>query len=881
MSVNKTSLYFACPIAVLGFVLGCLSIQFTSTLPAAEFVLPYLIVTSLLTLAVWAITIIFYGVPAKPIIFEISTSEISTSEISASEISDSKLSAYKLIIYKLSVHKILILLIFNFFIAGLFGIVWATYDGSQRVANGFPTELEGKNVTATGYVSHLPKVSSQSQQVLFVIERSDADNHINPAFNLKGKTIALSWYQPKFNLQAAQQYRLTFRAKQRHGTLNPNGFDYERWLVSNSIAATGYIRTVDEDLNTQVQQFLPWVERIRSIIRTQVFLISPNQDAARWVAALALGDQRSLDDTQWQRYNNTGTGHLLAVSGTHIALMGALLAWLGSHFWRANPKRLLWIPLQTIRLNILLWSSIIYALIAGWALPAQRTVFMLCVAFLAKKIMAHPSVYHVMAIAAAMALMQEPIAVISPSFWLSYGAVAVLVAVEWRHKNEGISEPQLQTTTEFLTQWHHYKLIIKTAAHTQWVLTLVLIPLTALFFNQTSLVSPLANAVAIPIMGWISTPVALLAAVLSGVWQPAAVLLMRILLFVQTMMEWILEALLRIPYASIHIPSTPWFWQIFGVLAAISCAFLTRRRILGYIAVALFILGSICFTVYLSWDKSAWRIVFLDVGQGMAVVIHSQGRTLLFDTGPRYGSESDGAERVILPYLYSVGVHSLDHVILSHADEDHSGGVSSLVTQMPIKQWWYSLAPQHRLLTLLPSNRLPCQAGKQLLWAGLRIQFLHPPTVMTPLDFLNRSTNSVSCVLKISSVNGTKQHSVLLTGDIESAQELNLVNEYSQMLQSTILLSPHHGSKTSSRTEFLSAVNPSHVVIQNGYRNRYGHPHPLVSQRYTEAGIKQWRSDVDGAVVVDIHSEADEPIKIQAWRTVAKRYWHTVMPSIN
>jgi competence protein ComEC len=150
---------------------------------------------------------------------------------------------------------------------------------------------------------------------------------------------------------------------------------------------------------------------------------------------------------------------------------------------------------------------------------------------------------------------------------------------------------------------------------------------------------------------------------------------------------------------------------------------------------------------------------------------------------------------------------------------------------------------------------------------------------MTPLDFLNRSTNSVSCVLKISSMNGNKQqHSVLLTGDIESDQELNLVNEYGQMLQSTILLSPHHGSKTSSSIEFLNEVNPEHIVIQNGYRNRYGHPHPLVSQRYTEAGIKQWRSDADGAVVVDINSELDGPIKIQAWRTVAKRYWHTVMP---
>jgi competence protein ComEC len=182
------------------------------------------------------------------------------------------------------------------------------------------------------------------------------------------------------------------------------------------------------------------------------------------------------------------------------------------------------------------------------------------------------------------------------------------------------------------------------------------------------------------------------------------------------------------------------------------------------------------------------------------------------------------------------------------------------------------LAPEHPLHTVLPASRLPCIAGTHLDWSGLSIDFLHPPI---NTDYAQQKTNAVGCVIRLSDTH----HSVLLAADIEAAQEARLVDTYGSHLHSDILLAPHHGSKTSSTLNFLHAVNPQHVVIQNGYRNRYGHPHPTVSQRYSDLNITQWRSDIDGAVIVDIDANVPlAPLTLFAWRQQAKRYWHTLMP---
>jgi competence protein ComEC len=584
-----------------------------------------------------------------------------------------------------------------------------------------------------------------------------------------------------------------------------------------------------------------------------------------------------LNDADWQRYNATGTGHLLAVSGTHITLMGALLAWLAARWWQSKPQRLLCLPVQTLRLNVMLVSSGFYALIAGWALPAQRTVLMLAVVWLSLRFMARPAVWHVMASSAVVALAFDPMAVISPSFWLSYGAVAVLVAVELKQfvrldtlDPEQLLVPQL---TDWQIKWNSFK----QAARSQLLLTLALVPLGAVFFNQISVVSPLANAVAIPVMGWVSTPIALIAALLSLLWGGMAAALMQALLAVQQGMDWVLDVLLLLPFAQLRVPTAPHAWAVFGLICAVGCAFLqTIWRWVSVLGVLVYVGGAFVFANLANTSSDAqqrWRVAFLDVGQGMAVAVHSQGKTLLFDAGPRYSADSDGAARVIVPYLQAAGVQRLDHVILSHADEDHTGGARSLLARMPVEQWWHSLSAAHPLQAAIPSSKLPCEAGKRMQWAGLQLHWLHPPAAINHDD---HKTNAVSCVLRISDTGSGGTTTVLLTGDIEAEQEAELIARNPSDLSAQILLAPHHGSKTSSSPAFLQAVNPQHVVMQNGYRNRYGHPHPTVSQRYVDAGITQWRSDLDGAVILDVQADG---FKLSAWRVQVQRYWHTVLPA--
>ncbi len=823
----RLNLSAAWPIGVIGFIVSCTAVQFRATLPSAELIAPWL-----------------YGSVSFALFTLVILARFYVNTISST----------------LTLGLLVLAAISGLALGG----TWAASVGAQRVADGWPAALEGKDMVATGYVATMPTLGTASQRVLFVIEGNDT------AVELNGKTVALSWYYGTFNLQPAQRYRVTFRAKQRHGGMNPQGFDYELWLVSRGIAATGYIRAVPVDLYTQANFFLPWVERARSHTRERLFNAAFSPDAARWAAALALGDQRSLNDADWQRYNATGTGHLLAVSGTHITLMGALLAWLAGRWWAAKPQRLLRLPVQTLRLNVMLGSSVLYALLAGWALPAQRTVLMLAVAWWALRFMARPAVWHVMASSAAVALAFDPMAVIAPSFWLSYGAVAALIAVEMGvFKPTSDHEPTPDTLRAKPTPWQLRWQAFKHSARSQLLLTLALIPLGAVFFNQISVVSPLANAVAIPVMGWVSTPLALLAAALALVWGGMAAALMQALLAVQHGMDWVLDVLLKLPHAQLFVPTAPLWWTVFGMVSAIGCVFLNRVwRWTAAGGVVAYVAGAFWLAVQPPVNAGGWRVVFLDVGQGMAVAVHSQGRTLLFDAGPRYSADSDGAARVIVPYLHAMGVTQLDHVILSHADEDHSGGTRSLLARMPVGQWWHSLSPVHPLLAALPASKLPCEAGKTLDWAGLSLQWLHPPA---GVDHDDHKTNAVACVLRVTD----GQRSVLLAADIEAAQEAELVTKYGAALASQVLLAPHHGSKTSSTEAFLRAVNPKHVVMQNGYRNRYGHPHPTVSQRYVDLGLTQWRSDVDGAVILDVKADG---LSVQSWRAQARRYWHTTVP---
>jgi competence protein ComEC len=258
-----------------------------------------------------------------------------------------------------------------------------------------------------------------------------------------------------------------------------------------------------------------------------------------------------------------------------------------------------------------------------------------------------------------------------------------------------------------------------------------------------------------------------------------------------------------------------------------------------------------------------FRVTALDVGQGSAILVQTRSRVLVFDTGPRYGEQHDAGRVVVVPALASLGVRSLDRLVLGHADTDHAGGAASVFDAYPVDRLRASLEPRDRLWAR-SRDASPCRRGERWERDGVRFEMLWPADPGEARR--NRYRNAPSCVLRIS----TARVSALLTGDIEAAQEARLVATGPQDLAADLLIVPHHGSRTSSTEGFLDSIAPRVAIFQVGYRNRFGHPHPGVVSRYEARGVQMYRSDRDGAVRVTSSAGA---LRVEPCRSVRRRYW--------
>jgi competence protein ComEC len=248
----------------------------------------------------------------------------------------------------------------------------------------------------------------------------------------------------------------------------------------------------------------------------------------------------------------------------------------------------------------------------------------------------------------------------------------------------------------------------------------------------------------------------------------------------------------------------------------------------------------------------AWVDV-LDVGQGLAVLVRTAEHTLLYDTGPRYGAETSAGQRIVVPFLHAIGVAWLDALVVSHRDQDHSGGLEAVRAHAPIARF---------LTSMTGVGAEPCAAGQFWEWDGVRFAILHP----LERDYLGKAkrTNSMSCVLRVWNDGGA----ILLTGDIETDNERALIARAGKELRSDVLVAPHHGGRGSSSPAFVAAVAPRDAIFSAGYRNRFGHPRAEVLERY--AASRQWRTARDGDVQVALGTET----RVTAWRATRPRYWH-------
>ena len=721
------------------------------------------------------------------------------------------------------------------------------WRAAQRLAVQLPAALEGRDLWLTGVITHMPQPGPQGTRFVFRVEQALLEGRpvsVPPR-------IALGWYRdvdgeatlaaPAQELRAGQRWQLAARLRQPHGTLNPHGFDLELWLFEQGIRATGAVRATASAAPRLIDEGAGHpVERARQTVRDAILLRVPDAQAAGVLAALAVGDQAAIGRDDWELFRDTGVAHLMSISGLHVTLFAWLASALIGPLWRLSPRLMLALPAPLAAR----WGGVAaaagYALLAGWGVPAQRTLWMLVtLALLRSSGVRWPQPLVLLAAALVVTLL-DPWALMQPGFWLSFVAVALLIA----------ADPP--ATRPALRPGPRARLLqaVRGGLHTQAVASLGLAPLSLVFFQQVSLVGFAANLVAIPLVTLAIVPLSLLGMLLPPLWLAAAMLVQALVALLQWLASW--------PFASWTAAAAP-VWGVVAGLAGGALLLLPlpwRLRLLG-----LPLLLPLLAPPLQRPAVGEFEVLAADVGQGSAVLLRTREHLLLYDAGPRYAAESDAGARVLLPLLRARGERRIDLLMLSHRDIDHVGGAASLLAALRVAALSSSLADGHALLrTELPHRR--CAAGQRWDWDGVQFTVLHP---LPGEPAASARPNALSCVLH---VQGSDGRSLLLSGDIEAAQEAALLAREPAALRSQVLIVPHHGSRTSSTEAFIAAVAPGTAVVQAGYRNRFGHPAPEVQARYLARGVNWRRSDACGAWTW----AADGAMHCE--RDAAARYWH-------
>lgn len=782
-----------------------------------------------------------------------------------------------------------------FVAAAALGYGTTGWRASGLLADRLAEPLWGQVVTVEGVVQSLPVRRADGTRFVF--------RPMHAAAGIPSR-ILVSWHAPRQRPDRADDpvqvispgndpgtaqvpqvhpgevWRLPLRLKPVHGAANPAGFDAELWLFEQGIGATATV--------SQARRFEPpkalghlhdgadlALQSLRDRLRTRIDAALEGNPQAGTIAALALGDQAAIASREWTIYRITGVAHLMSISGLHITMLAWLAAWLAGFVWRhtAQLRRPgpLWLPTPVVAGVFGLLAATAYCLLAGFGVPAQRTLLMLAAGLSLRMTGLRISWRQTLSWALFAVLLWDPWALMQAGFWLSFCAVGILFLADPAQRRpevagtrESDAPATLMTTPApsrlhvlMLGAWSH----LRAAGRSQWAVTLALAPLTLLFFQQIAILSPLANAVAIPVVTLWVAPLAVLGLLLPApldawAWQAAA--------WAQAGLARVLGGLANWPQAQWHAATPAWpalALAAIGVLALV-LPWPWRLRVPGLVLVIPLLLNPGQRPA--EGHVEAW---IADVGQGMGVIVRTAHHTLLFDTGPTLGLQSDAGERVLLPLLHALGERRLDRVVLSHADSDHIGGAASIARAYPGTAAVSSVAAE-RVLAMGYASARPCIAGMRWTWNGVDFQLLHPATAEpAPVH----RTNAHSCVLRVSSGHG----SLLLTGDIERAQERALAaGPAADALGVDLLLAAHHGSKSSSSAEFLQAVAPRLVVVQAGFMNSYGHPHAEVLQRYADLGLPVLRTDRDGALLW----RDEHPSEMESWRARQPRYWQLPWP---
>lgn len=813
---------------------------------------------------------------------------------------------------------------------------WAGWRSAWFAASALPAQWHGQDVQITGVVAGLPREQEgvvrfrfepDAAGALFKGQPVELPQRLDIAWYGRNGVVVRSFGEPEPDdtsttesaaavpdqtiepVRAGDRWRLTVRLRQPSGLRNPGTFDYELWLWQQGVQATAYVRDTGKEpppvwLGDSGQFRL---DRLRQLVRNRLLAFTEpappgvsaglEQRSIGVLAALVTGDQRSIDQGDWEIFRITGVAHLMAISGVHITMFAWLAMMAVGWLWRRSSVLMLWRPASVAAAWGGLLLALAYALFSGWQLPAQRTVLMLAIWVLIATRGVRWPWYATLTLAAAVVLIVDPWALQQPGFWLSFVAVGVLLSLAGKGRSSkprdayDAAQTAMGKSLDAPGRGGRIGAVLRRMPHLllgkmrpfwklQWRLTLLLIPLTVCLFGQISWSGLVANLLAIPLVSFVVTPLAML-----GVWvEPALWLAHWTMAALLVVLEWIAQW----PYSAVYWPVVPWYWAGAGLVGALWC--------IGSWPFWLRLLGALMFALMLAWRPAPlaageFELVALDIGQGGGMLIRTREHAMLFDAGPGYPGGGDAGERVVLPALHAWGV-TPELLVLSHNDYDHTGGTAALLRAFPAMRVLAPF-PQTQLradartqLELGDTNTKPdrvtaqaeprmalCQQGLQWNWDGVAFEFLYPSAQQLARWYdatgsktaAAPSTNASSCVLRVR----TEQGAALLTGDIGRLQELELWLGDAAALSADWLQMPHHGSRSSSSEGFIAAVAPRFAVAQTGFGNQFRHPHPEVVQRYQAAGAQVidspqcgamfWRSSAPGAMACE--------------RIQRRRYW--------
>ena len=710
------------------------------------------------------------------------------------------------------------------------GFLWAQYHAHSLLQQRLPPDLGNKSIAVRGYVSSLPEHHGDRTRFEFDIAQVESITVVH--FPRK---VLLSWYDDgPSDIQPGDEWRLNLRLRTPHRFMSPGTFDYSAWLLQKGIVATGYVSKSNKQRRLSQSNWRYPIESLRFHCQRYLLTSLAGVPSEGLIRALLIGDRSGVSRGEWTTLQQTGTVHLMAISGLHIGLIAGFVFFITLRLWRVMPRLCLILPAPKAAALFAWLAALLYAALAGFAIPTQRALIMLAVILWSIYLQRTHKPSQVIALALLLVLTWDPFAVLSASFWLSFCAVALIYYVL-------LIQP---LRVARLSHWWRMQLAI----------SLGLLPLVILFFQQAPLLSPLTNLVAIPWVSLLVLPLAMLSMLISVFSQDLGVWGLHLATHLMQLLERGLVWAAGWKASLISIP-TPDLTALLLALCGVGIVMLPRQfrvRILGII---------LCLPVLLPASHRPTlgdaQLSLLDVGQGLAAVVQTASHTLVFDTGPRFGPTFDAGEAIIIPYLRQAQVRGIDTLVLSHSDMDHVGGMTSLLKTLPI----------HHIVSSVPAylrdkRDTPCLAGEHWRWDEVDFDILYPSAV----EFANVSTdNNRSCVLQIT----TAHQRLLLTGDIEAPAETVLVDRYGQKLHSGLLVLPHHGSNTSSTPEFLDSVRPEVVLIPAGWHNRFHLPADRVLARLETRKLNVLTT----ATARTIGIETGSRLQIRPYRASHLRYW--------